>query len=97
AADELQAVLRIGRTLMACKSLTVEGLVKEHAGVIAGERPARAVRPVKAGRESDDEQVGATRAERRHGPRVVVGVILLHPVEVSREPCAVPAGRFEAT
>src|SRR5882672_11352378 len=52
AADELQAVIRIGRSFVTRKSLAVEGLVQENAGVIARERAAGAVRAVQAGSES---------------------------------------------
>ena len=63
--------------------------------MIAGERPPRAVGPVPAGRQPDDEQAGPPAAERRDRPAVIVRMLGLDGVEVPREARAEPTARVE--
>src|SRR5882672_110860 len=80
---------------MTRKSLAVEGLVQEDAGVIARERTAGTVRAVQTGSEADDEQLGARLAERRDGTGVVAGMLAPDPVEMGRQPRTVAAPGVE--
>jgi hypothetical protein len=68
---------------VACKPLTMEGLVQQDTRVIAGERPAGAVRSVKSGSEADDEQLGAGGPEGRDRPGVISGMLAPDFFEVS--------------
>ena len=63
---QLEAVVARRRDRRARPAEGVQRLVEQHAGVVAGERPAGGVRAVEAGREADDQQ--PRRARRRTAP-----------------------------
>ena len=63
--------------------------------MIAGERPSGAIRAVHAGREADDQQPRRWVAERRHRLAEIVGLLMPHRIEKSREARAAPAVGIE--
>ena len=95
AAEELEAVLRIGRALVAGEAEAVQRPVEEDAGLVPGEGTAGAVRPVQAGSEADHEQRSFLGTERRDRPRVVVRVLAPDLGEMPGEPRAVAAVGIE--
>ena len=92
AADELEAVVGPVGTVVTGETELVQTAVEQHAGVVAGEGPPGAVRAVHPRSKTHHQEPGAARPERRHRPRVVVGVLSSDPFEELGEPRAVPAG-----
>src|SRR5207237_2983768 len=62
--DEFEPVVRMRPIAAAREAITGEGVVKEHACIIAGEGPAGAVCALQSWRQPDNEHTGVGRAKR---------------------------------
>src|SRR6185312_3974631 len=78
AVDEREAVVRMRFVFAAGEAVPQQGLVEQHAGIVAGERPAGAVGALQARRKPDDQQPRVRRPKRGHR-RVEPGRLLLPP------------------
>ena len=85
-----KAVVTADRLLGRCESEAMQRAVQKNAGIVAGERPAGAVRPVHARGESHNQQACTCVPEGRHRSRVVLRMIGLHRIEEGGKPRAIP-------
>ena len=91
AIEQLQAVISGNRLGSGGEAVTVQGAVQEQTGVVAGERPARAIRAMQPGRKAHDKQACPLGPERRYWPRVIPRVLLSRGTDVVSQTGASPA------
>ena len=63
AVDQLEPVIRMRAVVAPREAVFFERLVKQHARIVAGERSARAIGALEAGREADNQQACTKGAE----------------------------------
>ncbi len=93
AIHQLQPVVSRNRLGSGGEAVTVQGAVQQQAGVVAGERPARAIGAVQPRRQTDDEQASLSGPERRHRFRVIARIFLPCGTHEAGQPRASPAFR----
>ncbi len=84
-------ILRDGGGL-AGKSVTVQGVVEQDAGVVAREGAARPVCAVHAGGKTDDEQGCLWITKRGNGTGMVVRILASHIGQKTHQPGTIRAG-----
>lgn len=95
AIDQLKAIVRPCLVNATRESEIEKRLVEKITGIITRERTARAVGALKPRRQTDDEQPGARRTERRYGgiePIRILVAVLLPKGDEPRAKCAIWIG-----
>src|SRR5262249_1059090 len=64
AVDQFESIVGMGAVFTPCKAKLVKCLVKQYAGIVAGERAAGAIGALESGREADNQHACIDWAER---------------------------------